>query len=189
MDSESVRKGMRLINKYFMVPAYRMGLGGLISSPLAGYIMVIKTVGRKSGRVRYSPVNYAILDGSLYCLAGFGAKSDWYLNIQAANAEVEIILPGSAIRGAAEEVTDEGERLFAARALLKNAGFAGFFAGFNPFTASDEEIQQKLQGYPLLRIRPVGIGSSPSDPGGWMWIPVFVLSAWWGMGLLRKKKR
>jgi hypothetical protein len=35
-------------------------------------IMVIRHKGRKSGKVRYTPVNYALADGCVYAIAGFG---------------------------------------------------------------------------------------------------------------------
>jgi len=51
--------------------------------PLTGYIMVLKTTGRKTGRQRFTPVNYAILDGKVFCLAGFGKLAHWYRNLPA----------------------------------------------------------------------------------------------------------
>jgi deazaflavin-dependent oxidoreductase (nitroreductase family) len=182
---DELRKVMRLVNKYFMVPAYRLGLGGLVSSPFSGYILVIKTTGRKTGKKRYSPVNYTIQNGCVYCLAGFGSISDWYRNVTA-NPQVEVMLPGGAFAGVVEEVSDEAERLSAVRALLVNAGFAGYFMGFNPRTASDELISEKLQGYPMLRIRPRGIASGPADPGGWLWILVWGGSLVWLAAKLAK---
>jgi hypothetical protein len=50
-------------------------------------------------------VNYAIVDGEVYCTAGFGAVSDWYRNIRT-NPEVEVWLPDGWWAGVAEEVTD-----------------------------------------------------------------------------------
>ncbi|MCI0522005.1 MAG: nitroreductase family deazaflavin-dependent oxidoreductase [Chloroflexi bacterium] len=169
---DELRKVMHLVNKYFMVPAYQLGLGGLVSSPFSGYIMVIQSTGRKTGKRRFSPVNYAIRDGCAYCMAGFGSISDWYRNVKA-NPNVEVLLPGGAFAGVVEEVSDEAERLAAVRATLINAGFAGYFMGFNPRTASDELILEKLQGCPLMRIRPRGIASGPADPGGWLWMLVY----------------
>jgi deazaflavin-dependent oxidoreductase (nitroreductase family) len=170
MAEDLFRRVFRVINRYFMVPAFRLGLGSLICNPVAGYIMVLKTVGRKSGKSRYTPVNYAILDGAVYCGAGFGVKAHWYRNL-AANPVVEVILPGSAFAGRAEPVTEPDEALRALRAVLKNSGFAAFaFEGINPFTISDEALRSKLETMRLIRIRPTGIGSGPADPGGWLWV-------------------
>lgn len=165
-----------LFNKLFMVPMFRLGLGPIVGNRVTGYVMVLKTIGRKSGKVRYSPVNYAIHRGNIYCMAGFGKISDWYRNLLASR-EIEAMLPGGAVFGKVEEVEDPDERKLLLRLILKNAGFAGFFEGFNPFTVTDGELLSKTDGLPLLRIRPVGLGSGPCDPGGWarVWTAMSIL--------------
>jgi len=69
----------RLLNKFFMIPVFKLGLGPFMGNPISGYIMVLKTIGHKSGLTRYAPVNYAILDGNIYCLSGFGklVEENW----------------------------------------------------------------------------------------------------------------
>ena len=188
MEDQSLRRVFTWLNKYFMVPAFRLGLGGLIGNPLSGYMMVIKTIGRKTGRVRYTPVNYAILDGCVYWLSGFGTRSDWYANLLA-HPRIELILPGGACWGEAEPVTDSAEWLRATRQILKNGGFAGFMLGFNPFTASDDIVCQKCQGLPITRIRPVGIASGPADPGGWLWVTMIVFSVIWLLSRWKTKDK
>ncbi len=53
-----VRRIFWFLNTFFMVPLFRLGLGPFFGNPLSGYIMVLKAIGRKSGKVRYTPVNY-----------------------------------------------------------------------------------------------------------------------------------
>jgi hypothetical protein len=67
-------------------------------------------------------------------------------------------------------VTDGAERLRIARQILKNAGFAGFFFGFNPFTTSDAKLAGGIAGVPVLRITPARALSAAFDPGGAGWI-------------------
>ncbi len=62
---DGVRRIFRVLNKYFMVPMFRLGFAPLMGNPISGYIMVIKTIGRKSGKTRLTPVNYAIIDGNI----------------------------------------------------------------------------------------------------------------------------
>jgi deazaflavin-dependent oxidoreductase (nitroreductase family) len=164
-----VRRVFWFLNRFFMVPAYRLGLAWLICNPIAGYIMVIKNTGRKSGKLYFTPTNYAILNGNVYCLSGFGRKAHWYLNLKA-HPQVELLLPGRAISGIMEEVTDPEEALVVIKQVFRNAGFAGFFEGYNPHTAPDAKFKQTLEQAPVLRIVPVGIGSGPMDAGGWHWI-------------------
>ena len=80
---DMLRRFFRVLNKYFMVPMFRLGLGPLVGNPITGYIMVLKTVGSKTGKRRYAPVNYAILDGHVYVLSGFGKLAHWVTNLVA----------------------------------------------------------------------------------------------------------
>ena len=164
-----LRRIFWFLNKFFMVPVFRLGLGPLVGNPVTGYIMVLKTTGRKTGRLRYTPVNYAILDGYVYCLAGFGKRTHWYLNLQA-NPKIEVILPSGAYVGQAEAVTDEEEALKAVKQVLKNAGFAAIFEGYNPYRASDEKFKKTLVHAPVVRLKFKGLGSGPYDQGGWVWL-------------------
>jgi deazaflavin-dependent oxidoreductase (nitroreductase family) len=132
-------------------------------------MMVIKTIGRKTGKIRYTPVNYAIMNGDVYCLVGFGKIAHWYRNLQS-ESKVELMLPSGPIAGVAEEVTDQEDTVNVLRQVLKNGGFAGFFLGFNPFTASDEAIVERTKGVPIIRILPDGVGNGAGDAGGWKWI-------------------
>jgi deazaflavin-dependent oxidoreductase (nitroreductase family) len=170
------RRSFWLINKLFMVPMFRLGLGPFIGNCLSGYIMVLKTIGRKTGKNRYAPVNYAIYRGNVYCMSGWGRHSDWYGNMMATR-EVEVILPGGTIFGVVQDVTDLEERRLVLRKILKNAGFAGFFGGFNPFTVKDDVLMEKTVDMPLVRIQPEGLGNGVSDPGGlsWVWMLLSII--------------
>src|SRR5699024_5954406 len=99
----------------------------------SGYIMVLTHRGRKSGRRRRTPVNYAEIGGDLFCVAGFGAVADWVRNLRA-DPRVEVWLPdGSWWAGVAEDVTDlpAAERLPLLRQVLINSGFAAYAAGLD----------------------------------------------------------
>jgi deazaflavin-dependent oxidoreductase (nitroreductase family) len=167
-----LRRFFWFLNRYFMVPLFRLGLGRLVVSPVSGYIMVLKVIGRKTGQVRYAPVNYAIWKGEIYCLSGGRETSDWYRNLLA-TPEAELILPTGTLFARMEPVTDPETRRLIIRQVLKNAGFAGFFEGYNPFTISDVELMKRSADLPLLRFHPLGPGSGASDPGGWAWFWVW----------------
>ena len=156
-----------------MVPLFRVGLGIFWGNPIWGYMMVIKSKGRKSGKTRYSPVNYAIMNGCVFCVAGWGSMADWYKNMKA-NPAIEMILPGGSYAGRAEEVTDPGERMQSMRQVLKAVGLAGFLFGFNPYSISDGDLEKSTEGIPVMRIRPEGLGVGAGDYGGWLWVPVLL---------------
>jgi deazaflavin-dependent oxidoreductase (nitroreductase family) len=164
-----MRRFFRFLNKFFMVPMFRFGFGPFFGNPISGYIMVLQIVGRKTGKLRYAPVNYAIHEGKVYCMAGFGRLSDWYRNLQA-NTSIEVILPGGAISGTAQEVHDPAKRTLIIRQILKNAGLVAFLDGFNPYRIEDEELAKRTAGMPLVSIQPNGVGNGASDPAGWAWV-------------------
>jgi deazaflavin-dependent oxidoreductase (nitroreductase family) len=170
-----MRRFFKFLNKFFMVPMFRLGFGPFFGNPLSGYIMVLKIIGRKTGKLRYAPVNYAIHDGKVYCMAGFGRSSDWYRNLRA-NAHIEVILPGGAIFGTVREVDDPSERVRMIRQILKNAGLVAFLDGFNPYRIKEEELLKRTSSMPLVSIQPAGLGSGASDPAGWAWVWVLIFS-------------
>ena len=164
-----MRRFFWFFNKLFMVPMFRLGFGPFFGNPFTGYIMVLKVIGRKTGRLRYAPVNYAILNGKVYCLSGYRPGSDWYHNLRAAPS-IEVILPGGAIAATATEISDPASKTPIIRKILQNAGFVGFMEGYSPYHINDEELARKTAGMPLICIQPAGLGSGASDPGGWAWV-------------------
>ena len=99
---ENMRMAFKLING-FMLGMWRLGLGQFINiwPEGIGRIMVLSHTGRKTGLRRQSPVNYALLGGEIYCVAGFGKRADWYRNMLA-NPLVEVWLPDGWWAGVAE---------------------------------------------------------------------------------------
>lgn len=161
MNAKSMqRAAFRIINRYIVVPAFKRGFGRFISNPVLGQIMVLKTTGRKTGKIRYTPVNYAVVDASICCYQGRHLKGAWYLNILA-NPQMEVILPSAHLAGYAVFVSDPQEAAHIIRQILKNAGLGGYVYGFNPSTVSEEELKKKTRGIPVIRIKaaPAGIPS------------------------------
>jgi hypothetical protein len=84
-------------------------------------------------------------------------------------------MPAGPIFGCAQEVSDPQEGHSVIRKILQNAGFAGFFEGYNPFTISDGELISKTADLPVVRIRPTGLGDGACEPGGWAWVFSIIL--------------
>lgn len=143
----------RYLNRLVVVPAFKTGLGRLFSNPLTGQVMVLKFRGRRTGKIYYTPVSYASIDGKIYCYQGKRLLGQWYLSLMA-SPEVEILLPDEHLLGFAEEVKDCREREIAMGQILKKSGLVGFIYGFNPFAASDEQIPEKMKDIPVMRITP-----------------------------------
>jgi deazaflavin-dependent oxidoreductase (nitroreductase family) len=175
---EALRQGFRSFNR-FMLLMWRLGLGRWLNAAPAqlGRYMVIVHTGRKSGLKRYTPVNYAEIDGDIYCTAGFGSVSDWYRNIMA-NPDVELWLPTMRWTGTAEDVTEQEGALGKLRQVLIASAFAAQAAGIDPKTMSDEELAQATRDYRLVRVRYTGLREGAGGPGdlAWVWGPLAVLA-------------
>jgi deazaflavin-dependent oxidoreductase (nitroreductase family) len=170
------RKGFKVFN-HFMLLMWRLGWGPWINlSPrVTGRVMVITHTGRKTGKRRRTPVNYALVDGDIYCTAGFGSGSDWYQNIMA-NPQVEIWLPDSWWSGVAEEIVDPEQRFLLIKQILQNSGLAAPIAGINPSKMSDAELEKALINYRVVRIRRSAARTGRGGPGDLVLIwPVLVM--------------
>jgi deazaflavin-dependent oxidoreductase (nitroreductase family) len=188
----SFHSAFNLLNRYVSVPALKAGLGRYMSNPFSGYLMILRTRGRRSGEMRDAPVGYAIVGDAVCCIGGFGRRTNWYQNLLA-DPHVEVILPGRSFSGLAEEVTLLDERLEVLPPLLRSMGpLVETFGLGNPRRDTPEELVRKCEGMPLVRVRPTGIAAGPDDPGGRFWVVPIVASAalavWWLRGWRGAKK-
>lgn len=169
-----LRSAFRFLNRNMLL-WWRLGLGWQMANPATGYIMVLGTTGRKSGERRLVPLNFAERGDSVYCLAGFGKKTHWVLNMEA-DPQCELWLPdGRRLSGHGELVTAEETRIDLIREILVRSGFAAKLAGpgLDPTTAPDDVIAGLGLGgrYEVVKIK---LGDTITGPGGpgdlkWVW--------------------
>lgn len=171
------RDAFRPVNRLILA-LWRAGLGGPlnVTHPVTGRILVLSHVGRRSGRWRRTPLNYAPGEGEVYCLAGFGAQTDWFLNLQAHPA-AEVWLPQGRFLAEASEVSDPGERLRRLRQVLQASGFAArAFAGIDPRRIPDEALEAQTREYRVVRLR---LGARLRGPSRLpLWIVLALLVLW-----------
>jgi deazaflavin-dependent oxidoreductase (nitroreductase family) len=170
-QDELMRQAFKYGNR-FMLLMWRLGMGPLMNAwpDTMGQIMVITHTGRKSGQPRRTPVNYAIVDGDIYCTAAFGAYAHWYKNMMA-TPSVEVWLADGRWMGTAEDVSTDPRRLELMRAVLIASGFAApLFAGVYPQTMTDAELEALSQNYRLVRIRKGEALVGPGGPGDLTWV-------------------
>ena len=137
---------------------------------VVGRIMVIKHYGRKSGLIRWTPVNYVQVGDEIYCVAGYGVKTDWYRNVRA-NPQVEVWLPDGWWEGEVEAVLGKERRVELIRQVLIASGFAAYAAGVNPRKMDDAALEQATAEYRLICIRRGAARTGAGGPGelGWIW--------------------
>jgi deazaflavin-dependent oxidoreductase (nitroreductase family) len=142
-----------------------------MGTPLGGWILLLRVRGRKSGLVREHALSYLVADGSVWVMAGFGRRTEWYRNLLA-DPQVEVVLPGRALRCRAE-IADEPEvRSHIIPRLARAAGLPGYLIGVDPYRASPVAVMSATAWVPLIRLRPENgpISAGPDDPGGLSWV-------------------
>lgn len=168
-----MQRAFLVVNRWFMAPALRGGFGRLIGNPLTGHLMLLRTRGRRTGQLREAPLGYVILDGSVYCVAGYGAPTPWYRNLLA-EPEVEVVLPGRTVRGRAKPVNDPAEWLVAYRALIQSFGLVGRAVAGDVRRMDDAALLDGHRALPVVRITPTDppepLTAGPWDPGGRGWL-------------------
>jgi len=91
---------MKNIQKIHRV-LYAIGLGPIIG----GFIVLLTTTGRKSGKKRVTPLQYEKIGADYYLGAARGLNADWVRNIQS-NPQVELRVGAKHVHGTVEIVTD-----------------------------------------------------------------------------------
>ncbi len=188
-----LRTGFRLLNRSMLL-MWRLGLGGMMANPQIGYVMVLATTGRKSGERRLVPLNFAEQGKSVFCLAGFGKRTHWLLNVEA-DPRCELWLPdGRRVYGKGTVVTDEDKRVEMIRTILVRAGFAAKVAepGLDPVTAPVAVVAELGQSFgQRYEVVEIELGDPASGPGGpgdltWVW-PVAGVAGALAWLLLRRR--
>jgi len=150
---EALRKGFKQMNRG-MVLLFRLGLGRVMNAwpSVGGRILVLNHAGRRSGRLYRTPVNYAEVEHSLYCIAAFGDRTDWYRNALA-GPTLEVWLPDGRWRCQAEDASSDPRRHELVRAVLIASGFAAPLVGLHPHHMSDSALAAATETYRLVRLR------------------------------------
>jgi len=160
-----LRRAFLVVNRRMTAPMIRAGGGPLLTTSVAGSILLLRTRGRKSGLIREAPLGYTVADGRVVVLSGYGRGAHWFRNALA-DPDVEVLLPGALIGGRAEELTDPEELRAVFRALVQSMGVVGRLTLGDIRGTSDAEVDALAAAFPVLAITPTAVRSGPFDPGG-----------------------
>ncbi len=156
------------------IPLYRLGLGALIGK----YILVVSTFGRKSGKIRRTPVEYHRHKGRIYVISGFGNKPDWFQNLQK-NPHAGLNIGSQRFCAAAHkpETTAEWE---GAMAFLKSSPVAQLSEPGLAAQLEDGAVQEMIKNWPILIFEP---SDDPCPPPletdlAWAWPLILLAGAW-----------
>jgi len=187
--AQKMRQTFKQFNRFMML-MWRLGLGRWFNvwPEVSGQVMVVVHTGRKTGKRRYTPLNFAEVDGEIYCTAGFGAVSDWYRNILR-RPQVEIWLPDGWWAGIAQDVNNSENRTNLMRAVMVGSGFAAPLFGVDPHKLTDEELDEVTANYRLVRIQREAACTGPGGPGDLAWVWQVSTFALFSLLLFKPKRK
>ncbi len=98
MPAKTIYHRMKALNTRMMAN-YKRGIGP------TRVVMLLTTIGRKSGLPRVTPLQYEKVEGDYYIASARGRDADWFKNI-CANPKVHVQVRDCEFDGVAEPVTD-----------------------------------------------------------------------------------
>ena len=90
---------MRRLNRRLAMQVFGRGRGP------SGMVLLLTTIGRKSGQPRVTPLQYEEDNGVIYVAAARGPQADWFRNAQA-NPHVKVQIKDRQFEGLAEACVD-----------------------------------------------------------------------------------
>lgn len=159
------------IRKWFFkspVSMYRGPIGEVMSKRC---VMLLTTIGRKTGQPRTTGVSFMPVGDRYIIFAGWGIQSDWYKNLLA-NPEVTIQIGSKRIKATARPVEDRARRQDLmqqmrqrsgqcgppepVRGVLKRAGVFDYEGELDMAVAQEGQL-------PVVEITPISGATSPAD--------------------------
>jgi len=106
-DQETKRKSLSTWKRMNKVVIFLYELGLLPLLGIGHYILLLYTVGRKSGKPRVNPLEYRRRDDTVLLFSARGKSSDWYRNLKANPEKTEIQIGFKKIKPAVEFIDDQ----------------------------------------------------------------------------------
>jgi deazaflavin-dependent oxidoreductase (nitroreductase family) len=129
------KKRFRGLFRFFnmlIAPLYRLGLLPLLG--VGKLILLLTTRGRKSGRLRYTPIGYFRYGGAVHFVSGWGTGTDRYENMLAYPDDVHARIGFHRFHARAELVRDREELTRMMKWLVSHhtSGMEGRAMGWDP---------------------------------------------------------
>jgi deazaflavin-dependent oxidoreductase (nitroreductase family) len=157
------------LRKWFFkspVSMYRGPIGTVMSKRC---VMLLTTIGRKSGLPRTTGVSFMPVGDSYVSFAGWGIQSDWYKNLLA-NPEVTIQIGSKKMKATARPVEDPERRKELMLQMRKRSGQCGppepvrsvlKAAGLFDYEGELDMAVQQAEKLPVVEITPISGATRP----------------------------
>jgi deazaflavin-dependent oxidoreductase (nitroreductase family) len=109
-DEETKKRSLATWKRMNRVVVFLYELGLLPLIGIGRYILLLYTVGRKSGKARVNPLEYRRRDDAVLLFSARGKASDWYRNLKAHPEKTEIRI-GFKKSSPKVEFVDDPERI------------------------------------------------------------------------------
>ena len=135
----------------FRLPIWQYKLG--LQGPISGQILILNTIGRKSGKKRQTALGYGYdANSKTYSvMTGWGGRSDWYQNALV-NPDVELWIGRQRIKAIAKPVPSDQaiEKMKALVAINPHASDMLGKLSKKPFDGSEAWYREMIRHYPFL---------------------------------------
>ncbi|MEW6242649.1 MAG: nitroreductase family deazaflavin-dependent oxidoreductase [Chloroflexota bacterium] len=133
---------------------YRLGLGWMVGK----LFLVLTTTGRKSGKLRRTPLEYSYdpATDTYVIVAGWGGKTDWFRNVSA-DPNVEVWVGRRRFKARAERLSDAEVAAWMARTIRINPASKAIWErwGGETITDSPEALLRVAAKFPSFRLKPL----------------------------------
>ncbi len=83
-------KWFKRLNKYFVIPLYRLRVLPLFGAGWLWPILMITVIGRRTSKTRRNPLEFHRINDIIYITAALGERTDWVRNIRANPDKVKV---------------------------------------------------------------------------------------------------
>ncbi|MFX1329287.1 MAG: nitroreductase/quinone reductase family protein [Promethearchaeota archaeon] len=110
-DEESIKKTLKRwkkLNKYLMIPLYRVRL-----LPLLGFgkiFLILKTKGWKTGKIRRTPLEFRRYEGTIVIFAARGENATWIKNLRSNPDDVSVMRGFHNFKPRIEIISDSNQK-------------------------------------------------------------------------------
>ena len=156
------------------ITLYRLGLGPIIGK----YILVVSTYGRKTGKIRWTPVEYHQHQGQIFVMSGFADRPDWYQNLREnPPAGLNIANRQLCAKARKPETPEEWEGVLA---FLNSSPVAQLSEPELSEQPEDASLLDNIKNWPILTFDPTDQPCPPPLEADLVWAwPLILLSGAW----------
>jgi deazaflavin-dependent oxidoreductase (nitroreductase family) len=140
-----------------MVSLYKIGILPLFG--MSRNVMLLTTRGRKSGKMRSTPIGYFRIGGVIHLFSAWGKGTSWYKNLTACPDDISIQIGLRKFRAAAKALEDPAEILRTIQQfLVESPAQAQYLFGWDPARDRMEcaDFSEVIQRVLIVRFQEVG---------------------------------